>query len=101
MTMTTQNATVAPPASMAARRYQHALNTLVDKQTKEYTLGLALLEAEEAGYDRPREAEQTRSLLDEAIGARYRRDPKGYEQAVLRGRQELAERTATEQADAA
>lgn len=90
--MRTSNATVAPPATTAARRYQHALNTLVDKQTKEYTIGLALLEAEAGGYGRPREAEQTRTLLDEAIAGRYRQDPAAYERAVLRGRRELAER---------
>jgi hypothetical protein len=95
MTMTTPNtATVAPPQVTAARRYSEQITSLLDRATKEYLVGLAALDAEAHGYDRPKEGEQVRTLLDEAIGARYKRDPKGYEHAVRRGRQEMSERQA-------
>jgi hypothetical protein len=90
--MTTHDATVAAPATTAARRYSQQITTLTDTQTREYVLGLAVLAAEAGGYAKPREAEQVRDLLDEAIGARYRKDADGYERAVRRGRRELAER---------
>lgn len=42
-----------------------------------------------------------RTLLDEAIGDRYREDPAAYERVVRRGRRELAERAAERAAAAA
>lgn len=92
--MTTQNATVAPPSTTAARRYSQQITSLVDVQTREYLLGLAILAAEAGGYNRPREASEVRDLLDEAIAARYRKRPDEYEAAVRRGRRELADREA-------
>lgn len=92
--MTTQNASVAPPTTMAVRRYSEQVHALVHVQTREYLIGLALLAAEEGGYTRPREGEQVRQLLDEAIAKRYKANPDAYELAVRRGRAELAQRAA-------
>jgi hypothetical protein len=92
--MTTQHATVAPPTTTAARRYSEQIHALVDRQTREYTLGLAILAAEVGGYSRPKEGEQIRDLLDAAIARAYKADPVAYEAAVRRGRRELAERAA-------
>jgi len=55
-------------------------------QTRAYILGLASLAADQGGYATPREAEETRDLLDEAISARYQADPQAYAVAVERGR---------------
>lgn len=90
----TPDATVSPPSTTAARRYSEQLHTLTDRQTREYVLGLAILEAEAGGYSRPREGEATRGLLDHAIGLAYRRDPEAYNRAVLAGRAELDRRSA-------
>lgn len=95
--MTTPHATVAPPAITAARRYTRQITTLVDAQTKEYAVGLAALTAEAGGYERPREADEIRSLLAEAIVARHKSDPQAYERAVRRGREVLAEREGNQQ----
>jgi thymidylate synthase ThyX len=89
----TSNATVAPPTS-AARRYSESLSLLVDRQTRELLLGLAVLAARQGGYARPKEGEAIRELLDESIARLYERDSKLYEAAVRAGRQELAERYA-------
>lgn len=91
--MTTQNnATVAPPMTTAARRYSEQIHALVDRQTREYLIGLAQILAVEGGYDRPKEGEVIRTLLDEAIGRRYAKDGHGYANVVRVGRQELDER---------
>ncbi len=100
MTMTTQNA-VAPPPTAAARRYTQQITALVDEQTKEYLLGLAIADADAAGQERPKEGEQIRRLLDQAIADRYASDPRAYEHAVLTGRRELAARAAHRTQDAA
>jgi len=89
----TSDATAAPPRT-AARRYSEQIHVLTDETTRAYVLGLAHLQAEGGGYARPREGEEVRDLLDEAIAARYRKDPKAYEQAVIRGRAALAEKAA-------
>lgn len=91
--MTTHNnATVAPPATTAARRYSEQIHALVDRQTREYLIGLAGILAAEGGYDRPKEGEVIRTLLDEAIGKRYAKDTAAYEQVVRIGRLELDRR---------
>lgn len=96
----TTNATAAPRAT-AARRYEEQLTTLVDEQTRAYILGLALLTASrEEPSRRPREGEETRTLLDEAIGRRYKSDPTAYARAVHFGREELARRARPADADA-
>lgn len=100
--MTTQNATVAPPTlTQAARRYSEQIHALVDRPTREYTLGLAILAARADGYTRPKEGEAIRELLAGAIGAAYRKDPDAYEAAVLAGRAELEARAAERSADTA
>ena len=91
--MTTQNiTTVAPPTTTAARRYSEQIHALVDRQTREYLIGSALILAEEGGYDRPKEGEVIRTLLDEAIGRRYTKDSAAYEHVVRVGRAELERR---------
>jgi hypothetical protein len=90
--MTTSNTAVAPPMTTAARRYSEQVHILVDTQTREYILGLALIAQDRTTLKRPKEGEAARYLLDDAIAAAYRGDRKGYEQAVLRGREELARR---------
>lgn len=87
--MTDLATTVAPPQQSAARRFSQQVHVLVDVQTREFLLGLAI---ENAGDTRPREGETVRDLLDDAIARLWKRDPKGYERAVRRGRAELAER---------
>jgi hypothetical protein len=88
----TTDATTAPPRT-AARRYSEQIHVLVDEQTRAYTLGLAALAADAGGYTRPREGEEVRDLLDEAIARRYKADPKTYAAAVQRGRTLMAERS--------
>lgn len=88
----TTDATTAPRRTGPRRRYSEQLHTLVDLQTRAYILGLASLAADAGGYATPREAEETRDLLDEAIGARYNADPQAYAAAVERGRATMAER---------
>ena len=90
----TTHATAAPPRT-AARRYSEQVHFLTDEQTRAYVLGLATLRAEAGGYARPKEGEEVRDLIDEAIAARHKKDQKGYAAAVLRGQQVLAERRAT------
>lgn len=90
--MTTQRATVAPPAVSAPRRYTEQIHALTDRQTKEYILGLAVIAADLDGRARPKEGESVRTLLDEAIAARYAADRPLYERAVRAGREELAAR---------
>lgn len=87
----TMNATAAPPRT-AARRYSEQIHFLADEQTRAYTLGLAALAAEAGGYARPKEGEEVRDLIDEAIAVRYKRDQRGYAAAVARGQAILAER---------
>lgn len=91
----TTDATAAPRRTGPRRRYSEQLHTLVDLQTRAYILGLASLAADAGGYATPREAEETRDLLDEAIGARYNADPRAYVEAVERGRATMAERAWT------
>lgn len=93
----TTNATAAP-ARTAARRYSEQLHVLVDEQTRAYTLGMATLAADAGGYARPKEGEEIRDLLDEAIAARFKRDRPMYEAAVIRGRRVLADRAAEAEA---
>lgn len=88
----TTDATAAPRRTGPRRRYSEQLHTLVDVQTRAYILGLAAMAADRGGYTNPREAEETRDLLDEAIAARYQADPQGYAAAVERGRATMAER---------
>jgi hypothetical protein len=88
----TTDATAAPRRTGPRRRYSEQLHTLVDLQTRAYILGLASLAADQGGYATPREAEETRDLLDEAIAARYNADPQAYAVAVERGRATMAER---------
>ena len=83
---------VAAPQTSAARRFSQQVHALVDTQTREYLLGMAVLNAEQGNYTRPREGEVVRDLLDEAITREFKRDPRAYEHAVRRGRQLLAER---------
>ena len=87
----TSHATAAPPRT-AARRYSEQLHVLVDEQTRAYTLGLATLAAERGGYARPKEGEEVRDLIDEAIARRFKADPDAYAAAVVRGRAVMAER---------
>jgi hypothetical protein len=91
--MTDLATTVAPPQQSAARRFSQQVHALVDTQTRELLLGLAIENAEAGGYARPREGEVVRELLDDAIARLWRRDPKAYERAVRRGRAELADRS--------
>lgn len=88
------DATVAPPSTTAARRLSEQITALVDRQTRELTVGLALLAAEAGGYANPREAEEVRALLDDAIARFYKREPTRYNAAVMRGRRELESRDA-------
>jgi hypothetical protein len=88
----TTDATAAPRRTGPRRRYDQQLHTLVDNQTRAYILGLASLTADRGGYTLPREAEETRDLLDEAIHRRYQDDPQAYAVAVARGEQVMAER---------
>lgn len=88
----TTDATAAPRRTGPRRRYSEQLHTLVDVQTRAYILGLASLAADEGGYTLPREAEETRDLLDEAILARYHAGPEQYARAVARGHATMAER---------
>jgi hypothetical protein len=88
--MTTPTAAVAPPPT--ARRYSEQLTTLVEEQARAYVLGKALEAAEDGGYTKPREAEVTRALLDEALARTAVRDPEGHARAVRRGRAELEHR---------
>jgi len=88
----TTDATTAPRRTGPRRRYSEQLHTLVDEQTRAYILGLASLNAAAGGYSNPREAEETRDLLDEAINARYVADSAAYAVAVHRGRAVMAER---------
>jgi hypothetical protein len=90
--MTATDATTAPRRTGPRRRYSEQLHTLVDLQTRAYILGLASLAADAGGYATPREAEETRDLLDVAIAARYQEDPQAYARAVERGRATMAER---------
>jgi len=87
----TTNATAAPPRT-AARRYSEQIHVLTDEQTRAYTLGLAVLAAEAGGYARPKEGEEVRDLLDEAIARRFKADPTAYAKAVEKGRREMAVR---------
>lgn len=94
----TTDATAAPRRTGPRRRYSEQLHTLVDVQTRAYILGLASIAADQGGYTLPREAEETRDLLDEAIAARYEADPGpngAYARAVERGRAVMAERAWT------
>lgn len=91
----TTDATAAPRRTGPRRRYSEQLHTLVDVQTRAYILGLASLAADEGGYATPREAEETRDLLDEAIARRYEADPQAYIKAVERGQATMAERAWT------
>jgi hypothetical protein len=88
----TTDATAAPRRTGPRRRYSEQMHTLVDIQTRAYVLGLASLAADQGGYTNPREAEETRDLLDEAIAARYQADPQAYAVAVERGGATMAER---------
>lgn len=88
----TTDATAAPRRTGPRRRYSEQLHTLVDVQTRAYILGLAGKAADLGGYGTPREAEETRDLLDEAIAARYDRDPQEYVAAVERGQAMMTER---------
>jgi hypothetical protein len=88
----TTNATVSPPSLTTARRFSEQIHALVDRQTRELVLGLAVLDAKAGGYSRPREGEQVRNLLDDAIGRLFKRDPALYGEAVRAGRAELARR---------
>ncbi len=93
--MTTQNdAAVAAPTSTGTRRYTEQIHALVVSQMKEYILGLAVLEAQLGGYERPKEGGAVRTLLDEAVAARYKKDRPAYEHAVRLGRREMADRLA-------
>lgn len=91
----TTNAAAAPPRITAARRYSEQIHVLTDEQTRAYTLGLATLAAEQGGYLRPKEGEEVRDLLDEAIALRYKHDPARYAAAVERGLAVLEERRKT------
>jgi hypothetical protein len=91
--MTDLATTVAPPQQSAARRFSQQVHALVDTQTRELLLGLAIENADQGGYARPREGEVVRELLDDAITRLWRRDPRAYERAVRRGRAELAARS--------
>jgi hypothetical protein len=91
----TTDATAAPRRTGPRRRYSEQLHTLVDVQTRAYILGLASIAADQGGYATPREAEETRDLLDEAIARRYEVDPQQYAEAVARGQATMAERAWT------
>jgi hypothetical protein len=83
---------VAPPKTSAERgTYTEQLHVLVDEPTRHYVLGLADSVAREAGYRFLRQGEAVRSLLSEALVARYEADPEAYARLVLRGRQIAAE----------
>jgi hypothetical protein len=83
---------VAPPQTSAARRFSQQVHALVDTQTRELLLGVAIENAEDGDYTRPREGEVVRDLLDDAISRLFRRDPQRYQRAVRKGRAELARR---------
>ena len=83
---------VAPPqTSASARRFDHQLSILVDRQTAAYVYGLAAIHAEREGI-RPKQGETIRDLLHEAIVMAHRKDPEAYAAAVRRGHEELARR---------
>lgn len=85
-------AEVAPPKAAAERgTYTEQLTVLVDVATRHYVLGLADEVARAAGYNLLRQGESIRTLLAEAIIARYERDPEAYAKLVLRGRAIVAE----------
>lgn len=83
---------VAPPKAAAERgTYTEQLTVLVDEATRHYVLGLADSVARAAGYRLLRQGESIRTLLAEAIVARYEADPLGYADLVRRGRAIAAE----------
>lgn len=90
--MTTNAIVAAPITTTVVRRFTQQITALVDEQTRELLLGLALATPDVEAGGRPKEGEQVRFLLDDAIGAFYEADPKRYRAAVLRGRAELARR---------
>lgn len=96
----TTDATVPPPNATAARRLSEQVHFLTDRSSRELLLGLAVLDADAGGYDKPREGEVVRELLGEAADRLYRRDRPRYEAAVRAGRHALAERDAARLAKA-
>lgn len=83
---------VAPPKTSAERgTYTEQLHVLVDESTRQYVLGLADEIAREAGYRFLRQGEAVRTLLAEALVARYERNREAYERMVRRGREIAAE----------
>ena len=83
---------VAPPRTSAERgTYTEQWHVLVDEPTRHYVLGLADEVARAAGYKYLRQGESIRSLLADALVARYEADPEAYARLVLRGREIAAE----------
>lgn len=73
------------PASTAARRYSQSVHVLVERPVRAVLLGLAQLDATAGGYERLREGDAIRRLLDDAIERLYETDPKRYAAAVRHG----------------
>jgi hypothetical protein len=87
--------TSAPPATSAAARYSESLHVLIDEPTRAVVMGLAVLEALQAGPTvRPREGESIRTLLQGAIEDIQQRAPGLYARALEAGRIELKVREA-------
>jgi hypothetical protein len=85
--------TSAPPASPAAPRYSESLHVLIDEPTRAVVMGLAVIEARQAGPTvRPREGESIRTLLQGAIEDIQQRAPGLYTKALYAGRTELEAR---------
>lgn len=94
----TNDATSAPPAeptSSAAPRYSESLHVLIDEPTRAVVMGLAVIDARQAGPTvRPREGESIRNLLTLALGTIEQQAPGLYGKALEAGRTELAVREA-------
>jgi hypothetical protein len=87
--------TSAPPASPAAPRYSESLHVLIDEPTRAVVMGLAVIDARQAGPTvRPREGEAIRNLLQSSIERIEQQAPGLYAKALDAGRTELAVRAA-------
>lgn len=89
----TNDATNAPPATSAAPRYSESLHVLIDEPTRAVVMGLAVIDARQAGPTvRPREGEAIRNLLQNGIDTIAKQAPTLYAKALDAGRTELAVR---------
>jgi|SRR6187402_2647449 len=92
--MTTDAATtVAPPQPPAERgaALTEQLHVLVDIETRQYVMGVAAQVAARRGYKYLRQSEVIRDLMYSALARAYQDDPVAFAEAVLKGREVLAE----------